>query len=116
MKKLIIKFLSTILGLWIAVKIIPGVSIKGLESFVVTAVVMGIVNTFLKPILLIFTLPLTLLTLGAFVFVINGIIVLLTSYLVPGFEISSFTAGLLCSLVIFAINLIADTHIKKSKK
>ncbi len=113
MKKIFIKFISTIAALWVADYLLSGVKIDGIESFATAAIVLGLVNTFIKPLIILFTLPITLLSLGTFIFIINGIMVLLTSYLVRGFEINSFFDGLICSLIIFVVNFIADMLFKK---
>ena len=113
MKKIFIKFISTIAALRVAEYLLSGVKVDGIESFATAAIVLGIVNTFVKPLIILFTLPITLLSLGTFIFIINGIMILLTSYLVPGFEISSFGDGLICAIIIFVVNFVADMLFKK---
>lgn len=103
---LIIRLLISTLAILVAANIIPGVSVNSTMTAVIVAVVLGILNTFLKPILQILALPITILTLGLFYFVINVLIIYLTSYLVDGFNVSGFFAALLFSFVISIISAI----------
>lgn len=103
---LIIRLLISTLAILVAANIIPGVSVNSTMTAVIVAVVLGILNTFLKPILQILALPITILTLGLFYFVINVLIIYLTSYLVDGFDVSGFFAALLFSFVISIISAI----------
>lgn len=81
-----------------------GIQIDNFTTALVTALVLGIINAFLKPILLILTLPINLLTLGLFTLVINAGLIMLTSSLVPGFHIASFWWALLFSLFLSFVN------------
>jgi len=93
------------LSIAIAAYILPGVSVSNFAVAFVVAVVLGIINTFIRPILVFFTLPLTILTLGLFIFVIDALLVLLVSAIVPGFRVHNFGWALLFSLIISIINL-----------
>lgn len=84
--------------------ILPGVKVDGLLTAVVVAVVLGAVNMFIKPILILLTLPLTILSLGLFTFVINALLILLVSNLVPGFKVEGFLSALLFSLVLSVVS------------
>lgn len=88
---------------FILAQFLPGVHVDGYGTALWFAVILGILNVFLKPLLIILTLPLTLFTLGLFLFVINTVIVLLASDWVDGFEIDSFGWGLLFSLLLSLI-------------
>ena len=101
--KLIIRLLVIAAICFILAQILPGVHVKGYGTAIWFAIVLGLLNVFLKPILIIFTLPLTLITFGLFLFVINTIIVLLASDWVKGFRIDSFGWGLLFSLFLTLI-------------
>lgn len=92
--------------------LLSGVHIEGFSTALIVAVVLGIVNAFLKPILVILTLPINILTLGLFTLVINAILVLLVSSLVPGFKVSGFLWALLFSLVLSVVNSILHQVIK----
>jgi len=80
---------------------------------IVVAVVLGIVNTFIKPILLLLTFPLTILSLGLFYFVINALMVLLVSAIVPGFKVSGFFWALIFSLVLSIVSFFLNSLAKQ---
>jgi putative membrane protein len=101
--RLILRLLVIAAVAFILAQFLPGVHVDGYGTALWFAVILGVLNVFLKPILIILTLPLTLFTLGLFLFVINTIIVLLASDWVDGFEIDSFGWGLLFSLLLSLI-------------
>ena len=80
---------------------------------IVVAVILGIVNTLIKPILVLLTLPLTVLTFGLFAFIINAFMVLVVSRIVPGFEVDGFLWALLFSLVIAIISSFLNSLLKR---
>ncbi len=86
--------------------VLPGVNVSGFGSASIVAVLLAIINVILRPILLFFTLPLNILTLGLFTFVIDAIILLLVSGLVPGFTISGFGSALLLAIILSIINFV----------
>lgn len=94
-----------------AVLLSAGVRVPDLTTALVVAIVLGIVNTFVKPVLILFTLPINILSLGLFTFVINAVIILLVSRLVPSFTVASFwwalAFGLVLSVVGWVLNSIA---------
>lgn len=97
------------LVLWAASRIMPGVSIDGPESLLLAGLCFGLVNAFLKPVLFILTLPVTVLTLGVFALLLNTAILFLVAWLVPGFTLGTFwqafVAALFISFASFLINL-----------
>jgi putative membrane protein len=88
----------------ISAYILPGVKVDGFLTAIVVAVILGAVNMFIKPIFVLLTLPLTILSLGLFYFVINALMILLVSSLVPGFKVSGFLYALLFSLVLSIVS------------
>src|SRR3989344_256552 len=100
----LIKWLISTLAIIIATYLIPGVHIDSLFAALVAALVLGLVNAILKPLLIILTLPITLLTLGLFALVINALLILLTSWVVPGFAVDSFWWALLFGLALSILN------------
>jgi putative membrane protein len=88
------------LAIGITAFILPGVHLNGIFAALVTAAILGLVNGFLRPVLFIFTLPLTILTLGLFTFVLNALMVLLAAAIVQGFTVDGFWWALLFSLVL----------------
>jgi putative membrane protein len=97
------------LVLWVASRLLPGLSFSGPEALLLAALAFGVVNTFLKPVLFILTLPITFVTLGAFVLVLNTLILFLVAWLVPGFAVGTFWqaffAALFISFFSFLLNL-----------
>lgn len=84
--------------------LLPGVSVDNFTAALVTALVLGIINAFIKPVLLILTLPITLITLGLFTIVINAILILLTDAIVPGFRVDGFLWALLLGIFLAIVN------------
>ncbi len=102
--KLLLKLTIATLAIFIASRIIPGVFVEDLVTAIVVAVVLGTLNLFIKPILILLTLPINLITFGLFTFFISAFITILTATIVPGFEIASIWTALLFSVVVSLIN------------
>jgi putative membrane protein len=96
----IVRAAITALGLWLASRLVPGFRIEGTGTLILAAFLLGIVNAVVRPLILILTLPLTLLTLGLFLFVVNAAMVGLVAALLDGFTISGFFSALLGSLIV----------------
>ena len=101
---IVLRVLINAAALWLAASLIPGIELHGLGTTLLAALVLGIVNAVLRPILIFLTLPITLVTLGLFIFVLNAFCVWLTSRLVPGFEVGGFGAAFLGALVISVVS------------
>ena len=97
-------------------KVLNGVHVDDFWTALIFALVLAILNVIAKPILIILTLPVTLITLGLFLFVVNALIVLLASRFVEGFSIDNFWWGLLFSLLLSIIMSIIDKQVDKEKK
>jgi putative membrane protein len=91
-------------ALWVAAQLVPGIVVTGLTPLLLAALVLGLINAIVRPVLLILTLPLTLLTLGLFIFILNAFCLWLTSRIVPGFVVQSFAAALLGALVVSIVS------------
>ena len=100
MRGFFFRLIITALGLWAAATIVPGVQITGVGNLVAAALLLGVVNAVIRPILLVLTLPLTVVTLGLFIFVVNGLSLALVAWLMPGFTLSGFGAAILGSIVV----------------
>ncbi|HEV8304034.1 MAG TPA: phage holin family protein [Gemmatimonadales bacterium] len=100
MRGFFFRLVITALGLWAAATIVPGIEITGWRALLVSALLLGIVNAVIRPIILILTLPLTVLTLGLFIFVVNGISLALVAWLVPGFHVAGLVAATLGAVVV----------------
>ena len=88
-------WLTTAAALAVAAVVLPGVRVDGLFSLALAALVLGFVNAVVRPLLLLLTLPFTVLTLGLFYFVVNGLAFALAAFLVPGFGVASFFSAVL---------------------
>lgn len=100
---LLILWLTTALSVALGAYLVPGVQVASFGVALVVAIVMGLVNLVVKPLLLLITLPINILTLGLFTFVINALLLMLVSRLVDGFTITGFLPALLLSLVLAVI-------------
>ncbi|HEX7810929.1 MAG TPA: phage holin family protein [Burkholderiales bacterium] len=103
------------LSLWVADYLFDGIAFQTVQSLFIAGLVLGIVNTFIKPVLLILTLPLSIVTLGIFVLVINALMLLLVAWLVPGFLVSGFWAGFFVALFISVFSFIVNSLIGNNK-
>jgi putative membrane protein len=112
--KLIGHLLVNSLALWIVAYLIPGFEFIGWQAILVTAVIMGVVNTFIKPIFHIIALPITVLTFGIAAFFINVILLWLTALIVPGFEITSFLTAVIGSIALSLVSWFLH-HLTKEK-
>lgn len=97
--------LVLLLAVFVAVKIVPGVEAESWGDLLCACLVLAILNTFLKPLLFLISLPLIVLSLGLFFFVLNAALLSLTSWIVPGFQVSGFWPALGGALVITLVNL-----------
>ncbi len=100
----IINLLIRSLAIFLTAYLLPGIKLRNFGVAIIVALVLGLVNTFIAPILFLLTLPLNILTLGLFTLVINALMVLLVSALVPAFQIRSFGWAVLFALVLWLIN------------
>jgi putative membrane protein len=104
----LIRVLVNALAIWLATTIVPGIEARGAASVVVAALVLGVINAIVRPILLVLTLPLTLVTLGLFLFVLNALCLWLTSAIVPGFDVRGFWPAFWAALLISALSWAAN--------
>lgn len=86
-------------GLWVASKIVPGMGFDGAGTLIVAAFLLGFVNAFVRPLVVILTLPITIVTLGLFLLVVNALMLMLVAWLLPGFTLAGFWPALLGALV-----------------
>ncbi len=104
--KLIINWLVFAVAIVIAAYLLPGVQVAGFVTALILAVVLGAINAFIRPILVFLTLPLTMVTFGLFLLVINAALIMLAAAIVPGFVVSSFLWALVFSLVLTVISAV----------
>ncbi len=105
---LLLKWLVMTVSIGIAAHLIPGVTVNGFLAALWVALILGVVNVLIRPILILVTLPINILTLGFFTFIINGALVLLVSAIVKGFEVKDFLTALIFSIVVSVINYLLN--------
>lgn len=98
--KLLFRILITAILVLVISKIMKGVIIDEFTTALIVAIVLGLLNFFVKPILVLLTLPVTIFTLGLFLLVINAVMILLCDYFIDGFRISSFWTAMLFSIIL----------------
>jgi len=112
----IIKLLLTAVAVLLISNFLGGVSIDGYVSAIIVAIVLALLNLFVKPILVILTLPITIVTLGLFLLVINALIIQLASSFISGFHVDSFWIAVLFSILLTILQSILHSLIKEDKK
>ena len=113
MKRFLIHWLVIALALWVTAHILPGVHIESTQALAIAAVVLGLVNALVRPILTLLTLPITILTLGLFYFFVNGFTFLLATKVVPGFGVSSYWWAVLGALGVSIISSFVGSFVDK---
>jgi putative membrane protein len=113
---LIIRLLLNAVAVFILAHILNGVTVDGYLGAVIVAVVLSVLNLLVKPILVILTLPITILTLGLFLLVINALIILLADKLIDGFAVHSFWTALLFSILLSLLQSLLQSFLKEEKK
>jgi putative membrane protein len=116
MSKLLVHLLVSALLLWLVSQIVTGIHIANFGYALLAALVLGVVNFLVRPILIIVTLPITIITLGLFLIVINALMLMLTGAIVPGFQVSGFGAALLGGLLLGLFNLAASAILNRSAR
>lgn len=112
----IIRLLLSALAVVLLANILPGVSVDSYGVAILVAVVLSLLNFLVKPLLVIFTLPVTILTLGLFLLIINAIIILLADWLVTGFDVAGLWWALLFSLLLSLLQSILFSFLKQESK
>lgn len=114
--KLILKLLLNALAVVILSYVLPGIGVDSLTTAIIVALALSILNFVVKPILVILTLPITIVTLGLFLLVINAIIILIAADFIPGFHVSSIWWAIIFSLLLSFLQSILHSIIKEDKK
>ena len=113
---LITRWLLTALALIITAKLVPGIHIADTATLFFAALALGLVNAIVRPLLILFTLPLTFLTLGLFILVINMATFALAAYFVPGFDLDGWMPALIGSLLVSLLSTVFSAFIKPGEK
>ncbi|MGB2224452.1 MAG: phage holin family protein [Polaribacter sp.] len=113
--KTFLKLILTALAVIVLANLLPGVTVDGYGTALIVAVVIAILNMFVRPLLIFFTLPATIVTLGLFLFVINAAIILLADNLVSGFAVSGFLVALIFSILLSVFRSALFSLLKEDK-
>jgi putative membrane protein len=113
--KTILKILLTAVAVIVLATILPGIAVASYFSAIIVAVVIALLNMVVRPLLIFFTLPATIVTFGLFIFVINAIIILLADKLVAGFAVSGFFAALFFSILLSIFRSLLFSLLKEGK-
>lgn len=108
---LLIRLAIGALSLWLASAIVPGIRVDGAGTLILAAVVLGLVNAVVRPLAVLVTLPITVLTLGLFLWVVNAAMLGLTAWLLPDFHIAGFGSALLGALVVGLTGWVASWYV-----
>ena len=108
-----LKLILTAVAVFVLSRILPGIIVTDLNAALIVAIVLGLLKVFIRPIIIFLTFPITLVTLGLFLFVINTILILITDYFVDGFQVSGFWSALIFSLLLSGVQSILYSFLKK---
>jgi putative membrane protein len=111
MKGLLIRWLVNAAALWLIAYMIEGIEVSGPLAAIVAAAVLGIINAILRPIFILLTLPINILTLGLFTFILNGFMLYLAGTLVRGFEVHGFWAAVFGALILSIISALTTAFL-----
>ena len=113
---IIFRWLVNALALLAVAYLVPGIAVSGIWAALVAALVLGLVNAVIRPILLLLTLPATILTLGLFTFVINALMIWFVSTIVKGFVVSGFVPALLAALILWLVSMATSSLLRATER
>ena len=111
--KLILKWLLSAAALLLVAYVYPGVQVQSLTAALVAAFIIGLLNTVVRPVLVLLTLPVTVVTLGLFLFVINALMFWAAASILDGFQVTGFTAALIGSLIYSVIGVVIESALER---
>jgi len=111
MQGILVRTLITMLGLFLASRLLPGVWIEGTGSFILAAFLLGLVNAIVRPLLFVMTLPLTVVTLGLFIFVLNAAMFGLVAAMLDNFQVAGFWSALFGAIIVSITSTVASWYI-----
>ncbi len=115
MVRFLIRWLISAVSIYIITYLPIGIAVSSFKSTIIAAAILGIINVTIKPILIILTLPINIITLGLFTFIINGIVLIITSYVVVGFDVKNIFSAVIASILISIVNVILTNLIGVKK-
>ena len=116
LKKFLLRLAITCASMLVVVKISPWAKVSDPAALIVAALLLGIFNSILRPLLIILTLPINIISFGLFIFVINGLILYLIAFLVPGFELRNFGSAILTSILISIVSAAINWMIRDTER
>ena len=114
--RLLLRWVVGALGLWLAARLLRGISFDGTGPLLLAALLLGFVNAVVRPVLVFLTLPITILTLGLFLLVVNAATFWLVAWLVPGFHVAGFLPALLGALLTSLVGWLGSWWIKDQER
>lgn len=99
------QLLINAIAFYVTAYLVPGITISGWQALLVISIVWGLLTLLVKPVLLLLTLPINILTLGLFTFVVNAVLLLIMSSIVPGFRVAGFGTALIAAIVLSLVNM-----------
>ncbi len=114
--KLLFRWIINAIALLIVANVVPGFQVSSFYTALIVALVLGLANAVVRPILLILTLPITVVTLGLFVFVVNALMILLVSTVVKGFIVTGFAPAFLAGLLLSIISMGTNSLIRHAEE
>jgi putative membrane protein len=113
--RFLVRLVVNAAAVFLAANLVPGIAVSGFGAALIAGVILGFVNAVIKPILIVLTLPFTIVTLGLFIFVVNAVCLALVAWLVPGFSISGFWAALGGAIVISVVSWVLNTIVAEER-
>ena len=113
MTKFLIRIVFGALGLWLASKVVPGVAIDNTGTLIVAALLLGVVNAIVRPVVFILTLPITIITLGLFLLVVNAAMIGLVAMLLGGFHVNGLIPGVLAAIVTGVVSWLGHAVVRE---
>ena len=108
----LVQWLVVAIALWVTAYIVPGVTFSSTTALAVAALVLGLVNALVRPIITILTLPLTILTLGLFYLVVNGVAFAIAAAVTPGFNVAGFGSAIIGALLVSLVSWVVGSVVK----
>ena len=109
----LVKWFAMSIAVLAASYVLPGFEVTGVTAAIIVALLLGLVNIFIRPLLILLTLPMTIVTFGFFLLIINGLLLYFVAWMVNGFAISSFLSALIGSIFISIVSGLLNTLLKK---
>lgn len=116
MSYLIFRWIINALALLLVAYLVPGFGVATLYTALIAALVLGLVNALVRPLLFVLTLPVTILTLGLFTFVLNALMIWLVSTIVKGFTVEGFVPALLAAVILWVVSLLTNWLIEQARE